>query len=288
MATPTVKKLQLGNELRHLREAAGLGQVEAGRLIEKVQSKIAMLEAGQASITPGDLQLLLKGYNVTDQERIDFFLELRRNNQQRGRWTGYRSAYADSFRMYVDLEEDAIDIRSVQAEIPPGLLQCEAFVRALYAQNRVFARSEDFENLVHARVARQEIFTKPEAPQAAFVISESALRRMHADSKTMYEQINYMIELSKLPNIRLQVLPFVTRSREGASANYQFTLLRIPSPGAAGPLEFVYLEDAADNRYLDDKEAVLAHDILWSRFTAVALNFEDSRNLMHEVAAGYR
>jgi transcriptional regulator with XRE-family HTH domain len=280
--TPTTKKLLLGKEIAHLRSQAGMSQAAAAAVLEKRQSKMTELEAGQASITLGDLMLLLQAFEVTDQAYIEVLLELRRNNHQRGRWTGIRSLYNERFRTLVDLEEQCELIRSIECEVPPGLLQCEAFVRALYAH----ADFEDLDDRVRARLARQEIFYKSEPPRVGFVISESALRREYGPVEVMREQVDYMIKLSKLPNVDLQVLPFKTRV-QSASIRDGFVLLRIPSPGVAGPLEFAYTENEAELRYLDDKNVVTTLDGVWARLTGAALGFEDTRRFMREVARDY-
>lgn len=281
--TPTAKKLLLGKEIEHLRELAGLSQEEAAALIEKGQSKIAALEAGQASITPGDLLLLLDGLGVTEQWHKDVLLELRRNNHQRGKWTGIRSHYSEQFRTMVDLEEHCDLIRTVECEVPPGLLQCEAFIRALYKHAHA---GTDLDARVQARLARQAIYKKSDPPEVAFVISESSVRREYGPPEVMREQVEYMIEMSKLPNVRLQLLPFKTRV-QSASIGNRFVLLRIPSPGVAGPLEFAYTENEGELRYLDDKTAVAAHDRAWSRLTGAALSFEATRKFLRQVANEY-
>jgi transcriptional regulator with XRE-family HTH domain len=281
--TPTAKKLLLGKEIAFLRERAGLSQAQAAALIEKSQSRMADMEAGQSSITPGDLILLLKGLGVTDEAHVEALLELRRNNHQRGKWTGVRSMYAEPFRTMIDLEENCDLIRTVETEVPPGLLQCESFIRALYALSD---DDRDLDARVQARLARQAIFHKPDAPQVAFVISESALRREYGPPEVMREQLNYMIKLSKLPNVHLQVLPFRTRLQSDWIVN-RFVLLRIPSPGVAGPLDFAYTENRAELRYLDDKPVVATFEQFWARLTGVALGFEETRRFMRKVAADY-
>ncbi|QTR02113.1 helix-turn-helix domain-containing protein, partial [Saccharothrix algeriensis] len=119
--TPTTKKLLLGKEIAYLRGQAGMSQAQAAALIERTQTKLTELEAGQSSITPGDLLLLLKGFGVTDQAHIDTLMELRRGSGQRGMWTGVRSMYAEQFRTMIDLEEHCDLIRTVESEVPPGL-----------------------------------------------------------------------------------------------------------------------------------------------------------------------
>ncbi|GGP49458.1 helix-turn-helix domain-containing protein [Saccharothrix coeruleofusca] len=281
--TPTTKKLLLGKEIAHLRERAGMSQAQAAAIVEKSQSRMADLEAGQSSITPGDLILLLKGFGVADEDHVQALLELRRNNHQRGRWNGVRAKYSEQFRTMVDLEENCDLIRTVESEVPPGLLQCESFVRALYSHGNF---GDDLEEHVKARLVRQEIFHKPDPPHVAFVISESSLRRQFGPPEVMREQINYMIKLSRLPNVRLQVLPFKTRVQSGWIGD-RFVLLRIPSPGVAGPLEFAYTENEAELRYLDDKKVVDKLDAVWARLTGVALGFEETRRFLRKVAGDY-
>ena len=279
--TPTAKKLLLGKEIAYLRLQAGFNQTQAAAVIEKHQSKFAELEAGQSGVTPGDLLLLLKAFGVTDEKHVEALMELRRGSSKRGIWTGIRSVYSEQFRTMVDLEEHCDLIRWVECEVPPGLLQCEAFIRCLYREG------PDLDERVQARLARQEILTKENAPQVAFVISESALRRRYGPPEVMLEQINHMIKLSKLPNVRLQVLPFHTRVQD-TSIRSGVILLRIPSPGVAGPLEFAYTENEAELRYLDDKDAVITFQNTWDRLTGAALGFEETRKFMRKVASEYR
>ena len=64
----------------------------------------------------------------------------------------------------------------------------------------------------------------------------------------------------------------------------RFVLLRIPSPGVPGPLDFAYTENEAELRYLDDKPVVAGFEQVWARLTGVALGFEETRRVMREVA----
>ncbi|MEV0680522.1 DUF5753 domain-containing protein [Actinosynnema sp. NPDC050436] len=214
---------------------------------------------------------------------MEALLELRRNNHQRGKWNGVRSVYNESFRTMVDLEENCDLIRTVENEVPPGLVQCESFIRALYALSD---DERDLDLRVAARLARQEVFRKPGAPEIAFVVSESALRRQYGPPEVMREQIDHMVKLSRLPNVHYQVLPFKTRGQSDLIVD-RFVLLRIPSPGVAGPLEFFYTENQAELRYLDEKPLVALFDQVWARLTGAALGFEESRRFMRRVASEY-
>ncbi|HWC84096.1 MAG TPA: helix-turn-helix transcriptional regulator [Pseudonocardiaceae bacterium] len=290
MATTTLrtaKRLLLGHELRYLREQARLTQTDVAKMIESRAAKITDLEKGQAVITPGDLILVAQGLGVTDQGHLDALMELRRDYHKRGFWTtGYLRGYHEDFRLMVELEQHADLIRSVDVEAMPGLGQCEAYVRAMFGQRASSSEDEvTIEDFVQARLARQRLVVQDEPLEYQAVLSESCLRREFGGTAVMREQIDHLIALSKRSNMIVQVIPFKTRPVGQVAIRNGFQLVRVPSPGAAGPLEVAYTEGEGDIRYLDDKRALIAHDNAWARLVAGALNPADSRKFMREVAA---
>jgi hypothetical protein len=199
----------------------------------------------------------------------------------------YRRAYQEEFRLRIDLEEHADQIRAVAVEVVPGLAQCESYVRALYADTP----DEDgltLDDRVQARIARQDIYDKAEPPNVHFVLSESCLRRVWGEATVMREQIDYLIKLSNRPNVMIQVMPFDARPGRRSPIGDRFTLVRVPSPGVAGPLELAYVETVGEIRYLDDKDALTAHEMAWTRLSTAALSFADSRKFMRQVVSDFR
>ena len=85
MATPTVRRLQLGNEMRHVRIKAGREQAEAAGALDAGIGKISRLELGQGGISKGDLKLLLEFYEV-DPGEMQWMFELAKTRSSRGRW----------------------------------------------------------------------------------------------------------------------------------------------------------------------------------------------------------
>lgn len=279
----TAKKLMLGRELAHMIETAGASQADAAKLIETSQSRIAGLITGSGSMSPGDLELLANKLGFTDEGYKETLRELRRDNHRRGFWTtGHNRAYSEDLRLRIDLEKHADQIRVAEVEVVPGLLQCEAYVRAQYAdQPEVDGLTPD--DQVQARLARQDILDKAEPPMVQFVLSESCLRRMWGDAATMREQIDHLIKMSNRPNVMIQVMPFNVAPGRRSPISNRFTILRVPSPGAAGPLELAYTEGEGEIRYLDDKRALAAHDKAWARLTAAAHGYGESRKFMKQV-----
>ena len=283
----TAKKLLLGREIAHMMEAAGVSQTEAAKLIETSQSRIAGLINGSGSIAPGDLILLATKLGVADDGYLEALRELRRDNHKRGFWTtGHNRAYSEDLRLLIDLEKHTDQIRWAEVEVVPGLLQTEAYARAMHADQPAI-NDLTVEDLVAARMARQDILDKPEPPMIQVVMSESCLRRMWAPADVMHKQIEHLIKLSNLPNMMIQVMPFKTPQGRQSFIGTRFTLLRVPSPGAAGPLELAFTEGAGEIRYLDDRKALASHEQAWARLTSTALRFDETRKFLKTVSREY-
>ena len=93
-----------------------------------------------------------------------------------------------------------------------------------------------------------------------------------------------LIKLSNRRNIHLQVMPFEQPPGRRSPLASRFTLIRVPSPGVAGPLEVAYVEGEAEVRYVDDRKALKAYEAAWARLTNAALKFEETRKFLREVS----
>ena len=283
MATnQTVCRLLIGNELRRVREARQLKQEDAAEHIGAKITKISRLELGQTRVTVAEVKMLLEFYG-DDPQHIDAMLSLARNANQRGRWQSQPSEWPESFRLYVDLEEGAEDIRNAQAEIIPGLLQAEPYIRTLHSQALHSLSKPSVDAEVKARLERQKIFRGDGPPMVSFVLSESCLRRQVGGPEVMRAQLDHLVEVARLSTVQLQVLPFDTKTYPGATS-FSFTLLSVGAPGIASPLSIVYVEGLDESRYLDDKDAVRAYGELWRRLTAAALGPAESVDFIRAVA----
>lgn len=285
MATPTVLQLQLGKELKRLREARGWTLAEAIEVLGNQATKLSRLENGQSSVRPLDIRILYEALGATVEETA-WAVETARHCNQRGRWSGYRSIYDKNFRMAVDLEQDASVINHYQSEIVPGLLQTEDYMRAVFAVGPY--STDKVDEAVKARLERQQVLTKSNPPQVGIVMSESALARMAGDECIMRAQLMSIVDATHRPNVHLQVLPFRARTFPPACM-YSFMMFRIPSPGnsRSGPLEYVYIEDYDDGRYRDDHESIDTYTDMWRRFVGAALDPVQSREMVLRLADSY-
>jgi transcriptional regulator with XRE-family HTH domain len=277
MASTTIQRRRLGYALKRAREEAGKTQEEAAEVIDAASSKISRLELGQSGVRLTDLNLLLDFYRVGSRQS-KWMSELARAGRQRGRWSSYRDVIPDWFRTYVDLESDAFEIRWYQCEVVPGVLQTESYIRAMNATARPRSTDEEVDRQIKVRLERQAILNQPDT-SLHFILSESALRRNIGDDAIMRNQLTYLAEVAKRPNVELQVLPFDAQTFGAAWIG--FTILRFDGDAAS---DTVYLEDYTNAEYLDHPDAVQAYTGLWSRLQAAAMGQVESRKLILRLA----
>jgi hypothetical protein len=300
MPTPTTKRKQLGNELRHLRERAGLELIDAAEVIERSWSVVSKLENGITGIRQGPLRDLVTFYAEkigTDEhgdpadggDRInpDDFAELNKGAESRGRWRGHRGVYSKWFRTAVDFEQDASAIHIYETELVHGLFQTEEYMRALFVGPVCEPDKRAVSTLVKARLERQEILHRTDAPEITLIMSESCLRRMVGSQHVMLAQMLHLAELATRTNITLHVLPFASPIVPKAH-NFPFVFFRIPSASRnAPPLETVFVEQFTTGDYLDGIEDVTAYSGLWTGLLGAALDPVESRELVLRVAKDY-
>jgi hypothetical protein len=284
-AVRTAKRLLLGKEIKHAIDQASLSQAEAAGLIKFRPQKITDVINGRAAISYGDLLTLARELEL-EQGHTDTLVGLHQDSNKRGFWsTGYNRAYHDDFRLMVDLERSAELLRCLESEIVPDLVQCEAYIRALFVAQGSEGDTGGItlEDWVQARLQRQEVLTRDDPLQYHVVLSESCLWREYGGVSVMREQLDHMLKLSKRANVLLQVLTFKERASGTQVATRPFILVRVPSPGVAGPLEVGYIQGEKEIRYIDDKRALDAYEKAWRLLTSAALPAEDSRRFIRHI-----
>jgi transcriptional regulator with XRE-family HTH domain len=130
-----VRERRLARSLRHLREGAGLTIEEVAEKLEMSASTVSRMETAQVGVRPRDLRLLLDIYEVSDAER-DQLLQIARERRQQRWW----QEYADLPNIpLAGLEEEASTIWQFSTQLVPGLLQTEAYARAVLEAIRLGA-----------------------------------------------------------------------------------------------------------------------------------------------------
>lgn len=248
---PTVLRMLLGAQLRRLRERNGITREAAGWEIRASESKISRMELGRVGFKERDVSDLLTLYGVTDTEERTALLALARQANAPGWWHRYGDVLPHWFQSYLDLEAAATMIRTYEVQFVPGLLQTAGYARAVIRIGHSGARAEEIERRVEVRMARQRVLHRENPPQLWAVIDEAVLRRPMGGHKVMREQVLHLLEATKMPNVRIQVVPFHAGGH--AAAGGAFTLLRFPEQDLP---DVVYTEQLTSALYLDKREDV--------------------------------
>jgi hypothetical protein len=248
---PTVLRMLLGAHLRRLRETKGVSREDAGWEIRASESKISRMELGRVGFKERDVVDLLTLYGLDDADERDRLLALARDANMPGWWHRYGDVLPTWLQPYLGLETAAALIRTYEVQFVPGLLQTKEYARAVVLLGHGRAPTEDVERRVSLRMARQQLLTRPDPAQLWAVVDEAALRRPIGGYDVMRAQIEALIEATKLPNVRLQVIPFLAGGH--AAAGGAFSILRFPDQDLP---DVVYIEQLTSALYLDKRDDV--------------------------------
>jgi transcriptional regulator with XRE-family HTH domain len=248
---PTVLRMILGSQLRRLREAAGVTPDQAAWELRASRSKISRMEHGRVKFKDRDVADLLTLYGVTEEKLRARMLASARDANAPGWWSKYGDLLPDWFEEYLGLEGAASVIRTFELQFVHGLFQTEAYARAVTLLGRKTAPAEEIDRRVSLRIKRQDILTGPEPPQVWSVMDESVLRRPVGGRAVMRAQLNHLEEMTCLPQVTIQVIPFGGGGH--AAAGGSFTLLRFAEPELP---DVVYIEQLTSALYLDDRQDI--------------------------------
>ena len=276
---PTARRIVLGAQLRRLREAAEISRADAGYSIRCSESKISRLELGRVGFKERDVTDLLTMYGVSDPGEREVFLEMVKRANEPGWWHRYTDLMPSWFHEYVGLEESASRIQTYELQFVPGLMQTEDYARALASRARPELASDEAERWVALRMRRQKVLARPDAPRLWAVIDEAVLHRSVGGRRVTLAQIEHLLELTRLPNITLQVMPY---RLGGYTAEGAFTLLRFTEPALP---DLVYIEHLTGALYLDKREEIELYSRVIDQLTVDAETPDHTRQLLVKVRA---
>ncbi|MGH3494607.1 MAG: helix-turn-helix domain-containing protein [Sciscionella sp.] len=274
-ASPTVRRRRLSAELRRLRELAGLTIEEVGERLECSASKISRIETGQVGVNPRDARDMLELYGLDDDERMAL-VALAREARHKGWWHAYSEVFTGTF---VGLESEAASLHTFQALLVPGLLQTEAYTRAVIRAIRPDGDEAELERRIAGRIQRQKLLQDPEPPQYWAVIDEAVLWRTVGGRAVMRDQLWHLVAVAKLPWVTLQVMPF--EAGEHAGMEGAFLILGFPETADE---DVVYVEYTTSGVYLERESDVVRYTVMFDHLRAAALSPEETIGRLGQMA----
>ncbi|ARF80808.1 helix-turn-helix domain-containing protein [Kitasatospora aureofaciens] len=274
----TVRRLLLGSQLRKLRESRGVSREEAGYSIRASESKISRMELGRVGFKERDVADLLTLYGVdAEQERANV-LGLVREANATSWWHDYGDVLPAWFQNYLGLEEAAAEILSYEVQFVHGLLQTADYARAVIAAGCHGLQDEEIERRVEVRRKRQDLLTAEHPPELLAVLDEAALRRPWGGPELMRGQLDRLLELAELPNVRLQVRPL-----GGAALGAESGAFSVLGFSEAELADVVYLEQFTTALYVDKPAEVASYRQAMDGLLAESLEPGPTRDLLRSV-----
>jgi transcriptional regulator with XRE-family HTH domain len=278
----TVLGRQLGDELRGLREAAGLTTSQSADALDCTKGKISRIENGWVAVRLPDLTAMLQAYGVSDgqvRERLGALARKANRRRREGWWNPYAAVLADTYRDYIGLEAMAQSVRTFQAQLVPGLLQTPEYVRAVTVASRQWQTADEIEKFVQVRMARQKRLADEPPLRLWAVVSEAVLLQQVGGAEVMAMQLDRLLTASENPNVTIQVLPF----SRGAHASMfgPYVVLGFPEEGA---LDVVLADNPTGSMWLEQEEQVGRYQDLFDAARTSALSPVESRAVIHRRA----
>jgi transcriptional regulator with XRE-family HTH domain len=261
----------LGDELRRARVAAGFTSQDA--LASRLgfdRTVITKTETGHRPPSPDVLSAWCAACGLDEEMFGRLGALARRSDGSVPPW----------FQDWVqDIEATAVTLRWCEPLIVPGLLQTEAYARALFA-TRVGLGSDDVDALVAARLARQDVLAREAPPMLWVILDEGVLRRPVGGRDVMAEQVSLLVEAASRPSVRIEVIPASIGAHDGLSGAF---IADLPGqPGAAA-----YREGARQGQVVTGHEPVTDLMTCWDTVRCEALSRRDSLALLEEGAKSW-
>lgn len=275
---PTIRRWQLGDELRRFRVSADVTLKEAAAEIEVTPGTLSKIEGGKQLIKAMYIKLLAPRYEMSTADR-DRLLELAEEANQPGYWVTFSKLVPDWFRLFLGYEHDASTLRAYESELVPGLLQTPGYARAVALANKPTSTAAELDRQVDLRRARQERLTDDEPPTLHAVLNEAVLLRKVGGREVMGEQLRHLATLAELGHVTVQVLPFEAGAHPAMTA--PFLLLGFDDEPR---MNTVYLENGRGSLYLEKPADLNRYEAMFAQLSEMAMTPEESRSCLVRVA----
>ncbi|CAL9365921.1 DUF5753 domain-containing protein [Streptomyces sp. enrichment culture] len=182
------------------------------------------------------------------------------------------------FQDFASLEAEAVSRFSYDPMLVPGLLQTEAYARALLEAHFPPLEEEAIEQHLTARLARQSLLTR-KSPRVvfSFILEEGALHRAVGDRAVLEEQLVHLRNCTRMRNVEIQVMP--TRRAAHSGVNGQFVLLE-----TVERRQFVSIEAQGVVNIRSDRDEVSEFCLQYGMLRSQALNTEESARFIEHLA----
>ncbi|MFG2461565.1 helix-turn-helix domain-containing protein [Streptomyces sp. NPDC048523] len=253
----------VGRQLKLRREAVGMRAAEFGEAVGYGEDLVYKVEGGK---------------RIPRQEYLDRADEvLRAGGLIAATWEDVKKVrYPKRVRELAKLEAQAVEIGVYECNSVNGLLQTPDHARAVISAAQPPYSPDDVERMVTARVARQSVFERDPAPSIHFVLEEAALRRPIGGTMVWRRQLEHLLELGRLHNVMLQVMPLNSEVHSGLDGTIE--VLKFPDGTAVGRSD-----GAFNGRPTTDPKQLRILELRYGTIRAQALSPGESLTLIEQL-----
>lgn len=186
-----------------------------------------------------------------------------------------------TYRDFISLESQAIAMRTLETTVVPGLLQTAEYAREVTRAAVEGVAEDRLDTLVEVRLARQDVLRADPPLVLSAVLDEAVLRREVGGPEVMARQLRRLVEAGRLPQVRLQVLPFAAGAHIGVTGPFV-----IFSFSNTSDLDVVVLDHLTSSLHLERKEDLEAYTEAFNALRIHALSPEDSLEYIAAIGDG--
>ncbi|WP_030968211.1 helix-turn-helix domain-containing protein [Streptomyces sp. NRRL S-1824] len=252
-----------GTLLQHLRRRAELSQQALGAAIGYSLEQVASVEQGRRPA---------KGAFTVAAERVlaaGGVLEVLQSEVDRAKLPRF-------FRNFALIEAEVLSRFSYDPLLVPGLLQTEAYARAVFAGHCPPLSEEIVDQHTEGRLSRQKLLTRDPLAELSFIIGEEALRDPVGGAEVMRGQWERLLEVSRLRNVEVQVMPGGQGFHPGK--NGPFVTVQTKEHRHLG-----YFESQGVGCTVSDPAEVSSFGLRYGKLRSQALNVEESARLIERL-----
>lgn len=275
---PTPRSRRLGRELRRLREERGQTVEAVAKALACSPSRVSRIESGEIRPKPGDVMEILHTFGEDlDGEPGRSLLALARDLREVGWWQRL-DQLSNRYATFIAYEAEAVELRNFEPTLVPGLLQTESYARAVNSVSRP-TDTAAIEQRVSARMTRQDVLRREPNPlQVHAVLTETALMVEVGGPDVVQEQLTHLVELSREPNLTIQVLRFAAGAHLADVGPFQL-LTFVGDEPALG-----YVETLAGELFLESSKDIERLKAVFNHLTQLAMSPAESARFIRAKA----
>ncbi|MFE8012470.1 helix-turn-helix domain-containing protein [Streptomyces antibioticus] len=195
-------KADLAETLKGLRKRAGITQTRLAQRCNLSQTKVSNIEGGKLTPSLVDVELILRALNAPT-ELVAQVTALARvaNTEWQDVWSQRRTGLEKKQNELAGFEKSSTDFRYFLLSMVTGLLATPEYVRASLA-----GIPGDHSKAIAKKLERQAVLYDT-SKRFTFILTEQAVRWPYVHGAAMAMQLDRLISVSHLPNVRVGVIP---------------------------------------------------------------------------------